>query len=82
MFKIHCWYNPGGGHQNTVEIIDIRCSNCGKETMISMDKIITTYQDIITSFVLNKMLHHVGMLCIIETHEQLIYDTEKKVQIG
>ena len=39
--------------------------------MIDMDKMNTTYQDIITSFVLNKMLHHVGMLCIIDTHEQL-----------
>ena len=39
--------------------------------MISMDKINTTYQDIITSFVLNTML------CIIETLEQLQYDMDK-----
>ena len=62
MFRISCWYNQGEGDQNTAENIDIRCSNCGKETIISMDKMNTTYQDIITSFVLNKMLHHVGML--------------------
>ena len=43
--------------------------------MIDHDK---TYQDIITTFVLNTMLHHVCMLRIIETHEQLKYDTDKK----
>ena len=37
----------------------------------------TTYQGIITTFVLNAMLHHVGMLWVIETHEQLQYDMDK-----
>ena len=45
--------------------------------MIYMDKMNTTYQYIITSFVLNTMLHHVGMLWIIETHGQLKYDMDK-----
>ena len=54
----------------------IRCSNCEKYTMIDVDDMNTTYQDIITHFALNKMLHHVGMLWIIENHEQLKYDTE------
>ena len=43
----------------------IRCSNCGKETMIDVDNMNTTYQDIITTFVLNTMLHHVGILWMI-----------------
>ena len=64
MFQISCWYNKGHDDQNKVGNIDIRCSNCGKETMIDMDIMNTKYQDIITSFVLNKMLHHVGMLWI------------------
>ena len=42
-----------------------------------MDNINTTYQDIITSFVLNTILHHVVMLWIIETYEQLKYDADK-----
>ena len=37
--------------------------------MISIDKINTAYQDTITSFVLNRMLHHVGILWINKTHE-------------
>ena len=75
MFKIECWYSPGEAEiKNTGEKIAIRCSSCRKETMIYVDNLNTTYQDIITTFVLNKMLHHVGMLWIIETHEQLQYD--------
>ena len=42
-----------------------------------MNKMNTTYQDIITLFVLNKMLQHVRMLWIIEANEQLKYDMEK-----
>ena len=77
MFKILCWYNPGEFEKNTAEKISIRCSNCVKETMIDMDNMNTTYQDIITSFVLNTMLYHVGMLWIIEANEQLKYDMDK-----
>ena len=41
--------------------------------MIDVGILDTTYQDIITTFVLNTMLHHGGMLWIIETHKQLQY---------
>ena len=37
----------------------------------------TTYQDIITVFVLNTVLHHVGMLYIIKTNQHLEYDMDK-----
>ena len=37
----------------------------------------TNYKNIITSFMLNTVLHHVGMLWIIATHEQLKYDIDK-----
>ena len=42
--------------------------------MKNVDNLNATYKDITTTFVLNKMLHHVGMLWIIETHEQ--YDMD------
>ena len=77
MLKIKCWYSLGGVNKNIVENIAIRCSNFGKEAMIDVDIMNTTYQDIITNFLLNKMLHHVGMLQIIETHEHLQYDMDK-----
>ena len=48
-----------------------------KIKMIDMDIMNTTYQDIFTSYVLNTMLHHVGMLWIIEKHEKLQYKMDK-----
>ena len=45
--------------------------------MINVDILDTTYQYIITTFLLNTILHHVCMLRIIETHEQLQYDMDE-----
>ena len=45
--------------------------------MIDVDIMNTTYQNIITTFVLNAILHHVGVLWIIEYNEQLHYDKYK-----
>ena len=45
--------------------------------MIDVGILDTKYQDIITTFVLDTMLHHVDMLWIIETHEQLKYYMDK-----
>ena len=42
-----------------------------------MDNMNNNYKDIVTIFVLNTFLHHVGMSWIIETHEQLEYDMDK-----
>ena len=39
--------------------------------MIYVDNMNTTYQEIITTFVLNIMLYHVDMLWIIENHEPI-----------
>ena len=79
MFKIKCWWNPRENYlKQTTEKVAIRCSNFGKETLIDVDILNTTYQDIITNFVLNTMLHHVGMLWIVENHEELKYDMDMK----
>ena len=68
--------------KNVVKVA-IKCSNCVKRNNdIYVDHINTTYQDIITTFLLNTMLHHVSMLCIIENNEQLKYDMDIKIQIG
>ena len=76
MLNIKCWWNikEKGDLKKTVEKFAIGCSNCGKETMIDVDLLETNYQEIITNFVLNTMLHHVGMIWIIEKHEGLKYD--------
>ena len=70
-------YSGGIWDKNYREKIAIRCRNCGKETMIDVDILDTTYQDIITTFVLNTMLHNVGMLWITEKHEHLQYDMDR-----
>ena len=46
--------------------------------MIDVDHLNTIYQYIITTFLLNTMLHHFYMLCIIETHDQLQYYLDKQ----
>ena len=67
MFKIKSWWNQRKDDlKQTVVNVAIKFSNCGKETMIDVDHMNTTYQDITTTFLLNEMLHHVGMLWIIE----------------
>ena len=66
-------YNKEPDEKNDVKIIAIRCIHCGRETGLSMKNINTNYKDIITSFVLNALLHHFVMSWIIETHEQLKY---------
>ena len=70
-------YNKEPDDKNDVKIVAIWCSNCGRETGLSMKNINTNYKDITTSFVLNAVLHHVVMSWIIETHKQLKYDMDK-----
>ena len=77
MFQMSFWYDKKPDDQNNVETIDIGCINCGKETGLYMDNMNTKSKYIVTVFLLNTLLHHVGMSWIIETHEQLKYDTDK-----
>ena len=76
MFKIKCWWNKKekDDPKQTPEKFAIRYTSYGKETMIYLDILETYYQEIITYFVLNTMLHHVGMIWMIENHEDLKYD--------
>ena len=60
-----------------METVAIRCRNCGKSTVISMNNMNTNYNDTINKFVLNEMLHHIGMSWILETNQQLKYDIDK-----
>ena len=75
MFKNKFWRNKKekGDLKQTVDLFSIRCSNYGKEIMIDVDFWNTTYQEIITTFVLNTMLHHFRMIWIIEKRKELKY---------
>ena len=46
--------------------------------MIDLDLLETKYQEIFTTFELNTMLHHVGMIWIIENNEVVKYDMDMK----
>ena len=61
MFQMRFWYYSERDDENDVKIIAIRFSNCVKERGLSMDNMNTKYEDIVTVFVLNILLHHVGM---------------------
>ena len=74
------YYNKEPDDQNDVKIIAVRCSTCVKETGPPMNNKNINQKDIITSFVLNTWLHHVGMSWIIETHEKLKYGKYKHNQ--
>ena len=50
-----------------VKIITIKCISCVKQTCLYIYYMNTNYKDIVIVFVLNKLLHHVGMSWIIET---------------
>ena len=60
-----------------MEHIAISCIRYVKITGLSMDDINTNYKYIITSFVLNTVLHYVGMLWMVKINQHLKYDMEK-----
>ena len=62
--KRKCWHF-------FVETVAIKCINCGKLTGLYINNMNTNYNDIIPQFVLNTMLHHVGISWIIGTNKQL-----------
>ena len=80
IFQIPYKYDNERDDENDVKIITTRCSNCGKQTGLSMDNMNTKYKDIVTVFGLNTLLHHVDMSRIVETHERLKYDIYKHNQ--
>ena len=58
-----------------MEAIVIRCINCKKETGLYLGT--STLEEIITKFLLNAILHHVGMLWIICSNEEMKYEIDK-----
>ena len=78
---MRCWYNKGQYDKNKVENIAIRCTNCGKETGLSIKNMNANFKYIITLFVLNAVLYHNGMSWIIETNKNLECDMKKKSRL-
>ena len=68
--------SDGRRDKQTVVKVTLRYSNRGKETMIDVDNMNTTYQDLITAFPSNTILYYVGILWIFENNEQLKNDMD------
>ena len=58
-----------------MDVIGIRCINRKKETGFFL--INSTFEEIITKFVLNLILHHVGMSWIIRSNNEMKYEIDK-----
>ena len=53
----------------------LKCINCKKETGLNAENDFSGfYDEVITQFVLNAMLHHVGMSWIISSKKETDYD--------
>ena len=53
----------------------LKCINCKKETGLNSETTFAwVYDEVITKFVLNAMLHHVGMSWTISSKKEMDYD--------
>ena len=58
--------------------MSLKCINCKRETGLDSKTNFTwVYDDIITKFVLNAILHHVGMSWIIRSNKEMKYEMDK-----
>ena len=70
MFQIRLSY--GDRYLYTVSL---KCINCKTETGLNPETSFTwVYDEIVTKFVLNAMLHHVGMSWIISSNKEMNYE--------
>ena len=58
-----------------MESIGVNCFICNKDTVLYLNY--TTIKETITKFVLNPILHHMGMSWIICSKNEMLYEIEK-----
>ena len=63
------------GDKKKLGAIAIRYINCRKETGLYLRT--STFEEIITKFVLNSILHNVDMLWIISSNDEMEYEINK-----
>ena len=73
MFQLCIFYDKENEEENFVEAISIKCD---KDTGLYLKD--TIIEEIITTFVLNAILYHVGMSWIIYSKKKMFYEIEKK----
>ena len=70
MFELRLNY-----HREKLDVISIRCINCKSKTYLFLKN--TTFDEMITKFVLNAILHHVAMSWIISSNEEMEYEMDE-----
>ena len=74
MFEIRLSYG-----EKDLDTLCLKCINCKKETVLNPETNFTWVHDkIITKFVLNEMLNHVGMSWIIISNQEMEYEMNTK----
>ena len=60
---------------NSLDVVSLKCINCKNVMGLNSETPFTwVYDQVITKFVLNAMLHHVGMSWIISSNQDMEYD--------
>ena len=72
MFELHLISD-----EEKLDVIYKRCINCKRETGSYFKN--TTFDEMLTKFVLNAILHHVGMSWIISSNKEMKYEMDKKI---
>ena len=73
MFEIHLSYGDG-----KLDVVYIKCIHCIKETGLNSETNFTwLYDEIVTKFELDVILHHVGMSWIISSNQEMEYKMNK-----
>ena len=62
-----------------LDALSIKCINCKRETGLNSETTFAwVYDEVITKFVLNAMLHHVDMSWIISSNQEMEYEMNTK----
>ena len=73
MFEIHLSFGD-----EYLDALYIKCINCKRETALDPETSFNwVYDEIVTKFVLNEMLNHVGMSWIISSNREMEYEMNK-----
>ena len=72
MFEIRLSYNEG-----ILDVVSLKCINCKIETCLYSKTNSWVFDEVITKFVLNAILHHVGMSWIISYNKEMKYKINK-----
>ena len=73
MFEIRLCYK-----EEIFVLVSLKCINCERETCLYSETSFSwVFDEIITKFVLNAILHHVGMSWIIISNKEIKYEMDK-----